>query len=556
MTLNDSAESSAPYCHPAPWDARIEPLTLPDMLWATAERVPGNIACDFYGARTSYAALAKAVRAAAGGFTALGLGRGERVGLFLPNCPQYIVAYYGALAAGAAVVNFSPLYSADELEHQARDAGVTTMVCLDAAQLFPTIRAVLDRGALARLIVGSVADALPPLKRLGFNMFRRKERAALPPSDPRFVRWGELMLGGPYRPCPVHPHDLALIQYTGGTTGRPKGAMLTHANLTANAQQVAAIEPEPGETHRVLGALPFFHVFANTGVLNSSVLRGNEIVILPKFSAAEALAAVKRRRITALPGVPAMFNALADAPGFAATDWSSLRIAVAGGAPMPIELQDRFESATGVRVAEGYGLTETSGVASANPYVGERRVGSIGQPIPRTRVMVVDREDPTRPAPPGEPGELTIEGPQVMQGYWGHEHDASAFVDGRLRTGDVGYIDDDGFLWIVDRLKDMINVGGFKVFPSRLEDVAYTHPAVAEALAIAVPDPRVGERPKLYVSLRPGAQASAEELMALVSATVGKHEKPVGVVIRDTLPKTLVGKLDRKALVALDRASA
>lgn len=549
--------AGAPYLHPAQWDQAFEPLAVPDLLFRAAAASPAATALDFYGARTSYAELAAQVRRAAGGFQALGLGKGARIGLFLPNCPHYVIAYYGAMAAGATVVNFSPLYSPEELEWQAADAGVDTMVCLDAVQLFPTISKVLASGRLKRLIVGNVPEALPPLKRMAFNLLKGKERSPVP-ADDRHLPFARLLGLGQHKPVAIDPvQDVALIQYSGGTTGRPKGAILTHANLSVNAQQVHAIDPDPAGEDRILAALPFFHVFANTAVLNRTVLRGGTIVILPKFAAADALAAIRRCRITALPGVPAMFAALVDHPDAQRTSWSSLRIAISGGAALPLELQQRFEALTACRLVEGYGMTETSGVASANPYLAKRMLGSIGQPLPGTSFVVVDKDDPTRPPPPGEPGELTISGPQVMRRYLhGTADDASAFVDGRLRTGDVGYVDAEGFVCIVDRMKDMIVVGGFKVFPSRIEDVAYTHPAVAEAVAIAVPDPRVGERPKLYVSLRPASRATEAELLALVNAHVGKHERPVAVEIRDSLPKTVIGKLDRKALVAEARAQA
>lgn len=546
----------AAYRHPCDWNDPIEPCPVPELLWRSERAMPNATALDFFGARTSYRALAEQVRRAAGGFQALGLGRGGRVGLFLPNCPHYVIAYYGALAAGAAVVNFSPLYSVEELAFQAADADVQTMVCLDVAQLYPTIEKVLAGGTLKRLIVGNVPEALPWAKGRLFNLLKRRERSPVAWNEAH-LPFARLLSMGHYEPVVIDAADMALIQYSGGTTGRPKGAALSHANLTANALQVRLIDPEPDFRHRVLGALPFFHVFANTAVLNHTLSRGGEIVILPKFSAAAAIAAVKRRKVTALPGVPAMFTALLDHPKFRGADFAGMHIGIAGGASMPVKTQERFERASGCRIAEGYGLTETSGVASANPYRAARKLGSVGQPLPGTRYVIVDKDDPTRLPPLGEPGEITIEGPQVMQGYLRRgRDDPAAFVDGRLRTGDVGYLDEDGFLFIVDRIKDMIVVGGFKVFPSRIEDVAYTHPAVAEALAIAVPDDRVGERPKLFVSLRLGAQATEAELMALICKHVGKHERPVSVVIRQALPKTMIGKLDRKALMAEERNSA
>ena len=548
----------AAYRHPSPWDIDLPPLSVPDLLAASAQRTPRAIALDFFGARTSYAELAIQVDRFAAGLQGLGMAPGDRLGLFLPNCPHYPVAYYGALKAGLVVVNFSPLYSAQELVAQVLDSDVRAMVCLDAAALYPTISAVLDSSPLERLIIGSIADALPEPKATLFRLLKRRERTPFR-RDAAHIPFHQLLQPGSPRPHRIDPErDIALIQYTGGTTGRPKGALLTHQNLTANARQVHAVDPEPQFVDRVLAALPFFHVFANSAVLNVMLMRGSEIVILPRFDAGQALAAIRRRRVTAIPGVPTMFAALADHPDAATMDWSSLRLCVSGGAAMPVELAERFERVTGVRIAEGYGLTETAGVASVNPYRGGGKLGTIGQPLPRTRFHLVSRDDPTQPAPPGEPGEICIEGPQVMRGYLhAPTPDPVAFTaQGWLRTGDVGLIDPDGFATVVDRLKDMIVVGGFKVFPSRIEDVLYAHPDVREALAIAIPDARVGERPKAFVALREGATVTAPELLALVEAQVGKHERPVAVEIRASLPKTPIGKLSRKELVAEERRRA
>ena len=358
--------------------------------------------------------------------------------------------------------------------------------------------------------------------------------------------------------APIDPvNDVALIQYTGGTTGTPKGAMLTHQNLTANARQVDSVDPDPEAPDRIMGALPLFHVFANTCVLNRTVKRGGEMVLLPRFDAAQTLAAIQRTRATSLPGVPTMYQALLDHPKIAQADLSSLRVCISGGAPMPIEVKRRFQEKTGARLVEGYGLTESSGVVSTNPYEGVDKNGTIGQPLPATAVTLVDKDDPTRPAPPGEPGEMVISGPQVMKGYWNKpEADAEVFVGGGLRTGDIGVIDADGYIRIVDRLKDMIAVSGFKVFPSQIEAILYQHEAVREALVIGVADRYTGERPKAFVTLNAGADVDGEALMQWLNQGVGKSERVVAVEIRDALPKTMIGKLSRKELQAEERAKA
>ena len=352
---------------------------------------------------------------------------------------------------------------------------------------------------------------------------------------------------------------VAVIQYTGGTTGTPKGAMLTHQNLSANARQVEAIwtrRSRCGED-RIIGVLPLFHVFANTCVMNRTVANGGMIVMLPRFDGGQVLAAIARTKATALPGVPTMYQALLDHPKLKATDLTSLKYCISGGAPLPAEVKARFEAATGARVIEGYGLSESSGVVSCNPYATAGELGSIGQPIPATHVRLVDKEDPTRPPPDGEPGEIVVRGPQIMKGYWNRpDADKEAFVDGWLRTGDVGRIDPDGFIRVVDRLKDMIAVSGFKVFPSQIEAVLYKNPAVKEALVIGVPDTYRGEQPRAYVTLADGATATPDALKAWLNVQLGHHERVDQVVVRLSLPKTLVGKLSRRELIEEIRSRA
>ncbi|PKP62732.1 MAG: dicarboxylate--CoA ligase PimA, partial [Alphaproteobacteria bacterium HGW-Alphaproteobacteria-9] len=318
----------------------------------------------------------------------------------------------------------------------------------------------------------------------------------------------------------------------------------------------AAINPFGNARNEVfMGALPFFHVFANTALLNHAVATGASIAMVPRFETRQVLETIARYRCTGFPGVPTMFQAMLDHPDLAKTDLSSLKICISGGAPMPAPVHIQFEDVTGVRLVEGYGLTESSGVVSVNPYEGTRKRGTIGQLVPGTQVILLDKEDPTSLAPDGEPGELAVCGPQVMRGYWNRpESDAETFVerDGKryLRTGDVAQIDADGFLSIVDRIKDMIAVGGFKVFPSVVEDVILEHPAVKEALVIGVPEEYRGEVPRAYVTLHEAGGATGEELRDWLNAKIGKHERVDQVVIRDALPKTIIGKLDRKTLRA------
>lgn len=562
MSAFESIWRGSAYRHPTPWATHYPALSMVDLFEQSVARHADRALVDFLGRHYSYAETLDGANRVAAGLAKLGFGPGDRIGLFLPNVPHYLAAYFGILKLGATVVNFSPLYTVDELAHQVEDSGTTALFTVSAAQLLPTAIRVLDRTGLKRLVVGSVAGALPPAKSLFYRLFRGKE-VAKRPDDDRILAFSALIANDGRVAAPAIDPDthLALIQYTGGTTGTPKGAMLSHANLSANARQVNAMDPHPGEPDRIIGVLPLFHVFANTCVMNRTVANGGTMVLLPRFDGGQVLAAIQRTKATALPGVPTMYQALLDHPKLAGADLSSLKYCISGGAPLPAEVKARFEAATGAHLIEGYGLSESSGVVSANPFEGPGVQGSIGQPIPDTDVKLVDKEDPSKPAPDGEPGEIVVRGPQIMKGYWNRpDADAEVFLDdaeGRwLRTGDVGVIDDQGFVHVVDRLKDMIAVSGFKVFPSQLEAVLYRHPAVKEALVIGMPDAYRGEQPRAYVTLADGAEASGEELKAWLNPQIGHHERVDQVVIRDSLPKTLVGKLSRKDLIAEIQAEA
>ena len=543
------------YGHPGSWDQSFPPLSVPELFAQSAARFPDRPLADFGGRTFSYAALLAQARRFAAGLQRLGIAKGDRVGLFLPNVPAYVPASFGAMIAGAVTVNFSPLYTAAELEAQVADSGTRLLVTLDVPALLPTALQVLRESSLERLVVVRLADQLPWWKGLALRLFGRGNLSPVPQAED-VLEWRQVLAPGEPDPVAIDPeHDLALLQYTGGTTGTPKGAMLTHQNLTANARQIAAIDPMRGQRDVILGVLPFFHVFANAAVLNRTVANGGCIAMLPRFDAGQCLKTLARVKATAMPGVPTMYQALLDHPALGRTDFSSLRICISGGAPLSLPLKQRFEAATGARLIEGYGLTETSGVATANPYEGEERPGTIGQPLPATCVRLLDKEDPSRDAPPGEAGELAIQGPQVMQGYWNRPEAAlSAFAerpDGRwLRTGDIATMDADGYLRIVDRSKDMIAVGGFKVFPSQVETVLLEHPAVKEALVIGAPDAYHGEVPRAYVVLQDGATDDAETIKGWLNGRLGKHERVDQVVLRTGLPRTMVGKLDRKALRA------
>ena len=543
------------YAHPCAWDQQFAPLTMVELLEASVAAHPNRALSDFYGRTTSYGETLAEARRFAAWLQGHGFAKGDRVGLFLPNVPVYLSTYFGALIAGATVVNFSPLYTAAELQAQVADSGTRLLVTIDSAALLPTALEVMRQSPLDRLVVASLAEMLPWLEGIGMRLFRRGELSPIPKA-PDVVPWRSARSDKPLRPVSIDPlHDLAMIQYTGGTTGTPKGAMLSHQNLSANARQIEAVDPHKNERDVIVGVLPFFHVFANACVLNRTVFNGGTIAMLPRFNAGQCLKTVGRTQATSMPGVPTMYQALLDHPDVASTDFSSMQVCISGGAPLPLPVKRQFEGLTGSKLVEGYGLTETSGVVSSNPFAGDDRPGSIGHPFPGTHLRLLDKDDPTRDPPPGEPGELAIMGPQVMQGYWNlPAADAEVFVrrggERWLRTGDVATIDADGYVRIVDRIKDMIAVGGFKVFPSRVEGVLLTNPAVREALVIGVPDPYRGESPRAFVTLQPGAADDGVALAAWLNGRIGKHEKVDQVVVRESLPKTMVGKLDRKALRA------
>lgn len=557
--MNEVEQNISSNQHPIMGDHIFEPLSVPEMFFNSVQKYGDEDLLDFMGKRYCYNDVAVQARQIAKSLQQMGVKQGERVGLFLPNVPHYVAAYYGAMAMGAIVVNFSPLYTVEELSHQVEDSGTRYLFTINASSLLPTALEVLEHSSLERLIVGTIEEALPFGKSMLYRLFKRSEMSPIPDA-PNITNYHDLLQNdGEYYIVEFDPlNDTALLQYTGGTTGTPKGAMLSHQNITANARQINSLDPfakinNPAESahDKILGVLPFFHVFANACVLNRTVNNGGSIFMLPRFDGDQALDAIDKESITAMPGVPTMYQALLDNPKIDSTDFSSLRACISGGAPLSADLKAKFEAKTGSRLIEGYGLTESSGVVSCNPYEGDGKVGTIGLPLPGTKIRLVDKEDHNVAAPHGGPGELTFAGPQVMQGYWNRpDADADVFMGDYLRTGDVATIDSDGFIKIVDRIKDMISVGGFKVFPSQVEEVLYKHKSVKEALVIGVPNDYLGERPKAFVVLEDGKSDSGGALKEWLNEELGKHERVVDVVVRDDLPKTMIGKLDRKALRA------
>ena len=404
------------------------------------------------------------------------------------------------------------------------------------------------------MVVCPFAKALPTFKRIAFSLFKRSDIAAIP-DDRRYLTF-QTLIARDALPDPVErdPHDLAVLQYTGGTTGVPKGAMLSHANLAANsAQMIAHVGHLPDKQERTLGVLPLFHVFALTTVLHYSVDTAAEMILLPRFEMKSFLATARRTRPTQFFGVPTLYAALNDKDLHG--EFDQVRVCISGGAPLPLEVRRAFESRTGVNVVEGYGLSEASPIIACNPLEGLVKDNSCGPAFPGTVLEIRGKDDPSRILPNGERGEVCVRGPQVMKGYWNRpEESADAFIDGALRTGDIGYIDEDGYLFLVDRIKDLILAGGYNVYPRVIEDAIYEHPMVAEAVVIGIPDPYRGQAPKAFVSLHPGDMLTEEELLEFLRSRLNKIEMPCAVEFRDTLPKTLIGKLSKKELVAEEAA--
>ena len=538
------------------WGQHFNPKPVHAMLDAAVAKYGSRVCSNFLGKSMTYREIGRQVDLAATGLRKLGVVKGTKVGLFLPNCPTFIVYYFATLKAGGTIVNYNPLYTHEELTFQVRDSETELMVTLDLKVLFDKVEALIQAGTLQRAVVASFPGLLPGPKSVLFKLFKSKDLAhpTRSPVASKLVADADVLDNdGKLQAAVIDPvNDVAVLQYTGGTTGTPKGAMLTHANLTVNCQQGAAWATNLNSgQERALAALPFFHVFAMTALMNFAVQEGAELVIMPRFVLDEAMKLIDKTRPTVMPGVPTMFNAMLHHPKLKSFDLSSLKYCVSGGAPLPIEVKQKFEQLTGCKVVEGYGLSEASPSVTCNPVEGPVKEGSIGQPLPGTIVSLRDLADPTREVPLGEKGEICIKGPQVMKGYWKKpEETAGQFVGDFLRTGDVGIMDSEGFIFIVDRIKDLIIASGYNVYPRRVEEAIYAHPAVEEVTVIGIKDEYRGEAPKAFIKLKAGATASVADMRKHLEAKLSKIEMPAEIEFRDVLPKTMIGKLSKKELKA------
>jgi long-chain acyl-CoA synthetase len=522
------------------------PWLLFKALEANAQRFPRRVALEFLGRSLTYRELWREVEAFAKGLQEAGLRPGDRVAIMLPNSPQFVIAFYGTLLAGGVGVNVNPMYTPRELRHQLQDAGVQALVILD--QLLPRYQEVKAEVPVRLLVRTGIQDYLPFPKNLLYPlMLRRKGQA---PKALEGIPWRAFLKRGRPEPVAVDLDDLALLQYTGGTTGLAKGAMLTHRNLSSNALQVRAWIPDFREGEEVvLGAIPFFHVYGMTVAMNLALLGAAKLVLLPRPEIGPIVEAIEKHRVTLFPGVPTLYVAFNNFPGIEKRNLKSVRACISGSAPLPLEVAERFEKLTGAKLVEGYGLTEASPVTHCNPLYGERRLGSVGLPLPGVDAKVVDEEG--KEVPLGEVGELIVKGPNVMKGYWNRpEETQKALKDGWLFTGDLARMDQDGYFYIVDRKKDMIIAGGYNIYPREVEEVLYGHEAVQEAAVVGVPDPYRGETVAAFIVLKEAyrGKVTEKDIEAFCRANLAAYKVPRIIQFREGLPKSSVGKILKREL--------
>jgi long-chain acyl-CoA synthetase len=539
-------------------NAPLELSSVQSVLENAAKRFGDRPALDFMNKRTTYAELDALANRAAAGFQKLGVKPGVHVGLFLPNTPHYVIAFFGVLKAGGVVVNYSPLDAVSTLELKVEDSETDILVSLDVASCYPQAEKLLASTRLKTLIVGEFAEMTPAPEAVKAQMMAAGMLSETK-HDERRVPFRDLIDNdGRYQAHPLGAltDEIAVIQYTGGTTGSPKGAMLTHANLTAACSLYTEVltRGEHGMRvgeEKVLCILPLFHIYSLTVVMLLGFKLGTELVLHPRFDPAAALKDIVEKKITVYMGVPTMHVALLSVPGVETMDFSSLRLCGSGGAPLPVAVQERFERVVGCQINEGWGMTETAPLGTFNPRQEVRKPGSCGLPYPGTEMKFIDVANPEREVELGERGEICVKGPNIMKGYWKKpEATANAMTaDGFFRTGDVGYMDEDGYVFIVDRTKDMLLCGGFNVYPRNIEEAIYQHPSVEEVSVIGIPDDYRGETPKAFVKLKDGAPPlTLDEMKAFLKERLGKHEMIGAMEIRDALPKTPVGKISKKEL--------
>ena len=536
-----------------PHDIELPPKTLPRFLEEAAQQYPRNIAVQFMSGRLTFKELNEEVDSFARVLAALGLEPGTPVALHMPNCPQYVIAFYGTLRAGCIVTPCNPLYVERELVHQLNDSGAQAIVTL--SRFYPMVRKIKDKTKLKAVIVTNIKDYLGAPLKLLYTLLKEKKEGDRVKLDPGDYWLRDLLKRHRRHPLPQVEESLdkpACYMYTGGTTGVPKGAVLSHGNILANALQAKAWLSKYDEGKEImLGVLPFFHSYGMSISMNLALVTKAKLITVPRFQIGEILKLIHKERPTLFPGVPSMYVAINNAPDVHKYDLSSIKVCISGAAPLPVEVQKQFEKITnGGRLREGFGLTETSPVTHCNPIFGENRPGSIGLPFPGTVAKIVDLDDPSKEMPIGERGQLAIKGPQVMQGYLNREDETAAiFHDGFILTGDIAMMDEDGYFYIVDRKKDMVIAGGYNIFPREIEEVLYAHEKIKEVCVAGVPHSYRGETIKAYIVLKDGVTMTEEEVIEYCKANLARYKVPTLVEFRKELPKTMVGKILRRMLV-------
>ena len=543
----------ASYPEEVPHTLDIPEIPVQQILTKAYEEVPNSVGVHFMGKEITYKELYESALKFANYLRSLGVEKGDRVAVMLPNCPQAVIAYYGTMFAGGVVVQTNPLYTERELQYQMADSGAKVILVMDI--LYPRAMKIIKETQLENVIVTGIKDYLPFPKNLVYPFIQKKQygfSVKVEHSGQNHL-FTEIMKSS--KPIPIEldfdfDNDLALLQYTGGTTGFPKGVMLTHKNLISNTTMCDAwLYKAKLREETILGILPFFHVYGMTTVLILSILKQSKMVLLPKFDVEEALKTIDKQKPTLFPGAPTMYIGILNHPDLTKYDLSSIKACISGSAPLPLEVQEKFEAVTGGRLVEGYGLTETSPVTHANPIWGNRINGSIGLPWPNTDAVIL-RSGESEILPPGEMGEIAIKGPQVMKGYWNRpEETAMTFTDGWFLTGDLGYMDEKGYFYVVDRKKDMIIAGGYNIYPREVEEVLYEHEAIQECVVAGIPDPYRGETVKAYIVLKEGKTVTDKELNQFCRKSLAAYKVPRFYEFREELPKTAVGKILRRTLV-------
>jgi long-chain acyl-CoA synthetase len=541
------------YDEGVPQDISPSNKTVSDLLAESAKNYPDVVAIDFYDHKITYQELDEEVNRFAAGLQFFKVEKGDRVALIMPNCAQFVIAYYATVRVGAIVVACNPLYVERELEHQLNSSGAVVAVTL--TKFFPLVKTVQPKTAVRRIIVGNVKDYFPLKLRMLFTLFKeKKEGHRVDISGEGISQWERFIdknKGATAPQVSIEPDDIAAFQYTGGTTGTPKGAMLTHRNLTTNVQQaISWVGKREMGRDKVIAAIPFFHVYGVTVGLNFAIATASTLIILPKFDPLEVLKIITEKKPTLFPGVPAMYIALLGHAKLAEFDLSSIEACLSGASSLPVEVQDKFEKLTGAKLVEGYGMTESSPIAMVNPMYGTRKAGSVGVPVPGIDARIVDVDTGTNILGIGEQGEIIYTGPTVMKGYYAKDEETAQTVrNGWLHTGDIGYMDSDGFFFIMDRKKDMILSNGFNVYPREVEEILFTHPKVKDVVVIGAPNKRGDTTVKAFIVLKDGETATEDEIREFSKENMVAYKAPRNIEFREALPKTLIGKTLRRVLV-------